>query len=302
MSYKELAYLNQLPPALGPQLSVDSLSIVFASDAPGIPLSLTNDTNYGTVGANTLRTAAQIGNATGAADFNSGAAGAQTLRVVLATGSVVAATQSGTWNITNISGTVSLPTGASTSALQTTGNTSLASIDTKLPSGLTVSSTRLLVDASGTTQPVSGTVAVSNFPATQPISAVSLPLPTGAATDASLSTINSTLTGTLKTAQQGRNSVDLVLHDYSAVNVTNSAYVQLTGSTSGVINKLQVFDSSGQALILAVGAPGSEVDTFYVFPGGTGDVEIHIPAASRLSIIATTATANTGTLLLNCLS
>lgn len=32
----------------------------------------------------------------------------------------VAATQSGTWNVTNISGTVSLPTGASTSANQTT--------------------------------------------------------------------------------------------------------------------------------------------------------------------------------------
>lgn len=42
----------------------------------------------------------------------------------------VAATQSGTWNITNISGTVSLPTGASTAALQTTGNTSLATIAT----------------------------------------------------------------------------------------------------------------------------------------------------------------------------
>ena len=45
----------------------------------------------------------------------------------------VAATQSGTWNITNISGTVSLPTGAATSTLQTTGNTSLSSIDGKLP-------------------------------------------------------------------------------------------------------------------------------------------------------------------------
>lgn len=41
----------------------------------------TVDTNYGTVGANTVRTAAQIGNATGAADFNTGAIGAQTLRV-----------------------------------------------------------------------------------------------------------------------------------------------------------------------------------------------------------------------------
>jgi len=51
-----------------------------------------------------------------------------------------------------------LPSGASTSALQTTGNTSLGNIDTKIPSNLTVTSTRLLVDGSGVTQPVSGTV------------------------------------------------------------------------------------------------------------------------------------------------
>lgn len=43
------------------------------------------------------------------------------------------ATQSGAWNITNISGTVSLPTGAATSAAQTTAQTSLSSIDTKTP-------------------------------------------------------------------------------------------------------------------------------------------------------------------------
>jgi hypothetical protein len=44
-------------------------------------VGLSEDHNYGTVGANTLRTAAQIGNATGAADFGSGATTAQTLRV-----------------------------------------------------------------------------------------------------------------------------------------------------------------------------------------------------------------------------
>ena len=43
----------------------------------------------------------------------------------------LAVTQSGTFNITNISGTVSLPTGAKYSNLQTTGNTSLNSIDTQ---------------------------------------------------------------------------------------------------------------------------------------------------------------------------
>jgi len=48
-----------------------------------------------------------------------------------------------------------LPSGASTEAKQDTGNTSLANIDGKIPSNLTVSSTRLLVDGSGVTQPVS---------------------------------------------------------------------------------------------------------------------------------------------------
>jgi hypothetical protein len=103
----------------------------------------------------------------------------------------VAATQSGTWNINNISGTVSLPTGAAT-------ETTLSSLNTKVPSGLTVTSTRLLVDGSGVTQPVSGTVtvqdgggsvtvdgsvSVSNFPATQAVSATNLDIRDLTATD-----------------------------------------------------------------------------------------------------------------------
>jgi len=50
----------------------------------------------------------------------------------------IGARQSGTWNITNISGTVSLPTGASTSANQATAISSLGSIDGKLPASLGV--------------------------------------------------------------------------------------------------------------------------------------------------------------------
>ena len=120
----------------------------------------------------------------------------------------LAVTQSGTFNITNISGTVSLPTGASTATLQTTGNTSLNSIDTKTPAlsggrvpvesnlvqGLTDTQLRAsAVPVSGTfwqsTQPVSGTF----WQATQPVSAVSLPLPTDASTSALQTTGNSSL-------------------------------------------------------------------------------------------------------------
>lgn len=66
----------------------------------------TVDTNYGTVGANTIRTAAQIGNATGAADFNNGATGAQTLRVaanLAVAGANVSATNPVPVSITTVS-------------------------------------------------------------------------------------------------------------------------------------------------------------------------------------------------------
>lgn len=45
----------------------------------------------------------------------------------------VAAAQNGIWNVVISSGTISLPTGAATDALQTAGNASLASIDLKIP-------------------------------------------------------------------------------------------------------------------------------------------------------------------------
>lgn len=65
-------------------------------------------------------------------------------------------------DIRNVTGTVSLPTGAATSTNQTTANTSLSSIDTKLTNPL-------------------------------PVSAATLPLPTGAATAANQATANTSL-------------------------------------------------------------------------------------------------------------
>ena len=95
-------------------------------------------------------------------------------------------------------GSISLPAGSATEAKQDAGNASLASIDTdidvalstratestlstlngKVPSGLTVNIDKLLVDNSGQTQP---------------ISALSLPLPVGASTSANQVTSNSFL-------------------------------------------------------------------------------------------------------------
>ena len=131
-------------------------------------------------------------------------------------------TNAGTPTVTGVV-TANLGTiaGAATSALQTTGNSSLSSLDSKTPA---LVSGRQPVDGSGVTQPVTGTVGlssgsavigkvgidpatntvqVSNFPATQPISAVALPLPTGAATstkqDAIVTAINATTAAVVAT-------------------------------------------------------------------------------------------------------
>jgi len=67
----------------GGSITVDGT--IAATQSGTWTVGLSEDHNYGAVGANTLRTAAQIGNATGAADFGSGVTTAQTLRVALAT-------------------------------------------------------------------------------------------------------------------------------------------------------------------------------------------------------------------------
>lgn len=72
-------------------IDLDIRNLVFATDKVDVSgstvtstvtnLPTTVDTNYGAVGANTIRVASQVGNATGAADYNNGTTGAQTLRV-----------------------------------------------------------------------------------------------------------------------------------------------------------------------------------------------------------------------------
>lgn len=87
--------------------------------------------NVGTVTTvttcSTVTNLAQLGGA--AISMGTGVRDAGTQRVTIATDDVVPASQSGTWNITNVSGTVSLPTGAATAANQSTGNTALQLID-----------------------------------------------------------------------------------------------------------------------------------------------------------------------------
>jgi hypothetical protein len=217
-----------------------------------------------------------------------------------------------------------LPTGAATSANQTTANASLSSIDSKLTSPLTVTGPLTDTQLRASAVPVSGTVTANAGTGTFAVSAASLPLPTGAATETTLSSLNtkvpSNLTvtstrllvdgsgvtqpvsGTVSVGNTQRSKVNLARNDYGSVNVTTGAYVQLIASTSAQATMLEIFDSSGQTLVLAVGAAASEVDQFYINPGGNGQVQLLIPASSRVSIKAVTASATAGYINLNLYS
>lgn len=185
--------------------------------------------------------------------------------------------------------TLPLPTGAATSALQTSGNTTLTTISGQLPAvlgqGTMAQSLSVVIASNQTAIPVSGTVASSQFYAqgsttaaevgpliqaaataasptyttattnplsltlagalrvdgsavTQPISAASLPLPTGAATSAlqtSGNTILSTISGQLPPslgAQASASSLSVV--PATGAIFTTAAPTSTTGTITSV--------------------------------------------------------------------
>jgi hypothetical protein len=91
-----------------------------------------------------------------------GVSGAGIPRVTVSSDTVIGASQSGTWNINNISGTISLPTGAATSAKQPNfGTGGVPSADVLSVQGISTG-TALKVDGTGGSFPVSGAVTVTS--------------------------------------------------------------------------------------------------------------------------------------------
>lgn len=88
-------------------------------------------------------------------------------------------------------------------------------------------------------------------------------------------------------------------NDYTSTSVTTAAYTQLVASLTTATSEVEIFDSSGQGMILATGGAGSEVDQIYIFPGGNGRVPLKIAAGTRVAIKAKTATASVGYIMVN---
>lgn len=223
-------------------------------------MTLSYDTNYGAVGANTLRTAAQIGNATGAAAFNAGTTTAQTLRVVLPTdqtaipitdngGSItvdgtVAATQSGTWTVQP----------------GNTANTTpwLFTINQGGNSATVTGANALKVDGSAVTQPVSGTVTTSNFPATVSTN--------NGAADASTLRVAVATDSTIS-AENFPTTVDTNVGTPGASTVRTIAATSATGSNQAK-GKVNCTDLTGAYQTIVT--PAFNTRVLYIFNGCNG--------------------------------
>lgn len=95
------------------------------------------------------------------------------------------------------------------------------------------------------------------------------------------------------------NSITLHRNNYTITPVTTGAYVQLIASMPAAVKEVEIFDSSGETLVLAIGGAGVEVDKVYVFPGGNGRIPLQIAASARLSVKAVSNSATSGELTIN---
>ena len=94
-------------------------------------------------------------------------------------------------------------------------------------------------------------------------------------------------------------AVQIIRHDYAVTSVTTAAYVELDAALNQFSAEIEIFDSSGETLVLALGAASSERDEFYIIPGGNGRIRALLPKDARLSIKAVSGTASTGELVIN---
>ncbi len=291
-----LAAINTKTPVLGQAAMAASSPVVIASDQSAIPVSGTltvtgvateatlsslngkvaND--YG-VASGAVRTASQIGNASGVADFNTGAAGAQTLRTVLAARSESVATPLAA-QLSNGTSAVDYGSGASgTATLRTVLSTRQESVATPLAAQLS-NGTSAIDYGSG----ASGATTLRVVPSTRS-EAAATPLAVRISDGTNFSS----------PSQAGRSYADSIRNDYTSTSVTTGAWVQLIASTAAVINQLYLFDSSGQTLELGTGGVASETRKLIIPPGGVdGPVNIAIPSGTRISIRAVSATASVG--------
>ena len=203
---------------------------------------------------------------------------------------VKADTQSGTWDVTNVSGVVSLPTGASTAANQTTGNSSLSSIDTKTPALVT------------------GRIPVDGSAVTQPVSAVSLPLPTGAATESTLSALSAKFSALGQNTMSASTPV-VLSSNHSDISVKNKSSSFSNITTTGTTT---IKSGAGIFRRLVINTKGVSSNTFTIYDNtagsgtviatvdtvnSTGSLEYGLAFSTGLTIVSAAGTSANATVI-----
>lgn len=200
------------------------------------------------------------------------------------------------------------------SVVDSAARTSLASVDGKLPASLgaklSAASLSVVLASDQAALPITDNggsltidnanldVALSTLATQATLAAMSAKLPATLgqkAMAASLAVVIASDQGALPVVMgAGMSAIDRARNDYAASPVSTAAYVQLIAATAAAIKEVEIFDSSGQTLVLAVGGAGVEVDQVYVLPGGNGRIPLSIASGARVSIKAVSALADVG--------
>lgn len=258
------------------------------------PVTVTagEDKNYGTVGANTLRTAAQIGNATGAADFNFGTVGAQTLRVAAEVG-----------NATGIANFGAGATGAQTLRVEANqgaaGSTSWLTTDLAdgpVAAGTAATKSMLMGGQFNTTLP---TLTTGQQAALQTDSSGRL-LVSGISQDVAPATVNITardIASTITVVANGQNYITgaATANSTAAFAFTSecTVVVQVTGAWTGTLQVEISLDSGTTWSPTSVNQDGTDY-TLNAFTGNfTG--RANVAAYTNFRLRATTAWTGTAT-------
>ena len=218
-----------------------------------------------------------------------------------------------------------LPVGSSTAALQTTGNTSVASLDTKavqqaLNYGAAAGAVRVACqpgNAAGVADFALGTTGaqtlrvVANNALNGVAALANYGTPTtGSQNIAAMLGVGSTAVSATNpvpvSSGNGSAAVQLVsasqrpyFQDFASGSLTTT-YTQVIASTPGVINSFCATNNTSEAIFIATGAAASEVVQYILMPGENAmNVKLQMATATRISIRAAVNTLTSGQFSLN---
>ena len=86
----------------------------------------------------------------------------------------------------------------------------------------------------------------------------------------------------------------------ASTNISNVTYLTVEASTSQITRKIISIDDIGEYMELFTGAPASEVKLCALALGG-GEVEVNVPAGTRLSIKSLGPVVTSGNIIFNLL-